>query len=291
MTRFQTLMRREWMQHHRAWLLILLLPPVLMLLLLAFGSIQMDRFDALQMVVFATCLGTIAVAGIFTAATLLQLPGLARRDEQDRSIEFWLSLPASHPASVGATLVMHLLLMPLLALLVGYLVSQVLGLVLVSRAVGFGDWLGLPWGLLIVDGVLALLRLAFGGLLALFWLLPLLLLTMVASAWLKRWGTAVLVLALSLGHALLAGFYGWPFIGVTIRALTTNASHSIITPGDRSFPGDPEQLLAFLTQAPRLLLSDGLEAAANLGQPLALFAALFSTACFGLLVLRRGRRG
>lgn len=291
MSRFQTLMRREWMQHHRAWLLIALLPPVLMLLLLSFASLQMDRFDALQMVMFATVLGTLAVAGIFAAATLLQLPGLARRDEQDRSIEFWLSLPASHPASVGATLAMHLLLMPLIALGVGYLCSQLLGLVLVSRTLGFGEWAALPWGLLIGAGLAALLRAGFGGLLAVFWLLPLLLLTMVASAWLKRWGTAVLVLALGLGHALLANLYGWPVIGATIRALTHNAVQSVITPGNERYPGDREQLLAFLTRAPRLLLSDAAVAAANLWQPLALFALVFSAACFGLLVLRRSRNG
>lgn len=290
MSRFQTLMRREWMQHHRAWLLIMLLPPALLLLLLSFSNLQMDRFDALQMVSFATALGTLAVAGIFSFATLFQLPGLARRDEQDRSIEFWLSLPESHPASIAATLAMHLVLMPLLALGVGYLVSQLLGVVLVSRTVGFGEWLGLPWGVLLVAGVLALLRLAFGGLLALFWLLPLLLLTMVASAWLKRWGTAVLVLGLSLGHALLARVYGWPVIGATIQALTTNAFQSIITAGREQFPADHEHLMAFLVGAPSLLRADAVDAAASLAQPLALFALLFSAACFGLLVLRR-RRG
>ncbi len=291
MSRFQTLMRREWMQHHRAWLLIMLLPPSLMLLLLAFGSLRMDRFDALQMVMFATVLGTLTVAGIFAGATLFQLPGLARRDEQDRSVEFWLSLPASHRASIGATLAMHLVLMPLLALGVGYLMSQLLGAVLVTRVAGLGEWIGLPWGVLLVAGISALLRVAFGGLLALFWLLPLLLLTMVASAWLKRWGTAVLVLGLALGHALLANVYGWPVIGETIRALTTNAFQAIITPGREQFPADHGHLMTFLVRAPALLLADAVDAAKALAQPLALFALLFSLACFGLLVLRRRRNG
>ena len=54
------------------------------------------------------------VLGITVVALLIQTPGLARRDRQDRSIEFWLSLPTSHAASVAAPVLMHLVLVPLL---------------------------------------------------------------------------------------------------------------------------------------------------------------------------------
>ena len=40
MSRFNTLLQREWMQHHRGWLALMLLPPLLLLVLVPFGSIE-----------------------------------------------------------------------------------------------------------------------------------------------------------------------------------------------------------------------------------------------------------
>ena len=40
MSRFNTLLLREWMQHHRGWLAMMLLPPLLVLVLVPFGSVE-----------------------------------------------------------------------------------------------------------------------------------------------------------------------------------------------------------------------------------------------------------
>ena len=293
MSPFSTLMRREWMQHQRAWLLLMLLPPLLLLLLLVFGNVDLPRpVSPLLLMLVTGALGTFGVLAIFSAATLLQLPGLARRDQQDRSIEFWLSLPTGHAPSIGAMLLMHLLVMPLVALGVGYVASQALGFVIVVKTAGLAAWAQLPWGLLLRDELLVVLSFAFGVLLATLWLLPLLLLTMAASAWLKRWGTAALGLALGVGHALLAQLYGVRVIGTTIEALIGNAMRAVINTQDaRLSPHDAASAADWLEQSPRWLWQDATASAANLFQPLFVFALLFAAACFGLLVLRRRRQG
>ena len=85
--------------------------------------------------------------------SLFQTPGLARRDRQDRSIEFWLSLPTSHTASVAAPVLMHLVVVPLLALLIGAAFSYAIGLALIWKVFGAAQALALPWGELIAVGV------------------------------------------------------------------------------------------------------------------------------------------
>ena len=40
MSRFNTLLLREWMQHHRGWLVMMLAPPLLALLVVPFGTVE-----------------------------------------------------------------------------------------------------------------------------------------------------------------------------------------------------------------------------------------------------------
>ena len=296
MSRFNTLLLREWMQHHRGWLALMLVPPLLMLLVLPFGSVEINAGElaplpALGLMLAAMVVVPAVVLGITVVALLIQTPGLARRDRQDRSIEFWLSLPTSHTASVAAPVLMHLVLVPLLALVIGAAFSYAIGALLVWKGFGATATLGLPWGSLAGVGLAGLARALLGVLLACFWLMPLLLATMAASAWLKRWGMPVLALALAIGHKLLASLYGITVIGDTLSALMTNARAALAHGRPPNPTGGAEMAQAWLSDAPRWLFDDALLALRDLGQPLFLFALAASAAGFALLVLRRRRNG
>ncbi len=295
MSRFNTLLLREWMQHHRGWLVLMLAPPLLILLLVPFGSVEIGPGELGPLPAVGLMLMTMAavpalVLGITTVALLFQTSGLARRDQQDRSIEFWLSLPASHSASIGATVVMHFVLVPLVAVVVGALLSQAIGFALVWKAFGPAAAFALPWGALVAAGAAGLVRALFGVVLACAWLMPLLLLTMAASAWLKRWGAPILALVLGIGHKLLATLYGVTLIGDTLHGLLVNARRAMVHDMPPRSPRF-DATLAWLADVPRWFADDGLAALRDLGQPLFLFALLASAACFGLLVLRRSRSG
>ncbi|MES3012428.1 MAG: hypothetical protein V4750_01700 [Pseudomonadota bacterium] len=296
MSRFNTLLLREWMQHHRGWLALMLVPPLLLLVLVPVGSVEigpgeLGAVPALSLMLVTMFAVPAVVLGITVVALLFQTPGLARRDRQDRSIEFWLSLPTSHSASVAAPVLMHFVLVPLLALLVGAAFSYVVGAALIWKAFGAAEAFGLPWGTLVGVGMAGLARALLGLLLACAWVMPLLLATMAASAWLKRWGTPVLALALSIGHKLLATLYGVTVIGDTVVGLLVNVRRALVHGTPPSPKGDAEMALAWLNDAPIWFFNDGWMALRDLGQPLFLFALAASAACFALLVLRRSRNG
>ncbi len=296
MSRFNTLLLREWMQHHRGWLAMMLLPPLLLLVLVPFGSVEIGPGEfgavpALSLMLLTMFAVPAVVLGITVVALLFQTSGLARRDRQDRSIEFWLSLPTSHSASVAAPVLMHFVLVPLLALVIGAALSYLVGGALIWKAFGAAEAFGLPWGTLVGAGMAGLARALLGLLLACAWVMPLLLATMAASAWLKRWGTPVLALALSIGHKLLATLYGITAIGDTVVGLLVNARRAMVHGTPPSPRGGADMALAWLNDAPSWFFSDALMALRDLGQPLFLFALAASAACFALLVLRRSRNG
>lgn len=296
MSRFNTLLQREWMQHHRGWLVLMLLPPLLLLVLVPFGSVEIGPGElgpvpALSLMLVTMFAAPAIALGITLVAMLFQTPGLARRDQQDRSIEFWLSLPISHPAAVAAPVLMHLVFVPLLALAIGAAFGYLIGGALVWKAFGAAAALGLPWGTLVVVGSAGLARGLLGVLLACAWLMPLLLATMAASAWLKRWGLPVLALVLAIGHKLLATFYGITVVGDSVAGLSINASRAMLHGKPPSPTGSADMALAWLNDAPGWFLNDALMALRDLGQPLFLFALAASAACFALLVLRRSRNG
>ena len=302
--RFGTLLQREWMQHHRAWLLLAAAPPLVMLGLLSLARLDLsfDDSDTLQhmgqMPPAGLALLTIVVAALLCfllawLSALLQSPGLARRDMQDRSVEFWLSLPIGHGPALAAPLLAHLLLFPLGALAVGLVSGLGLSFVTVVRFASLGDWFSLPWGLVGAAVLSLVARAAFGLVLATLWLSPLILLVMAASAWLKRWGLPALLAVTALLGSVLDKLYGNPVVWDLGSRLLTHAGQSFITgkaPGGglRLSPGsDPTDALQAL---PGALLTDAGHAVAALADPLLLLALAVSAACFGLLVLRR-RRG
>ena len=122
--------------------------------------------------------------------------------------------------------------------------------------------------------------------------MPLLLATMAASAWLKRWGMPVLAIALAVGHKLLATLYGITVVGDTLAALGANARAALADGRPLNPNGGGDTVTqAWLSNAPRWLFDDALMALRDLGQPLFLFALAASAVCFALLVLRRSRNG
>ena len=294
-SRFNTLLRREWMQHHRGWLAMVLLPPLIVLAVLPFGSVEIGTSELGRMPELAAMLAAMAlvpavVLGITVFSLLIQAPGLARRDVQDRSIEFWLSLPTSHSSSIGATVLMHLVLVPLFAVVAGAVLGVPIGIAVVWKGFGLDAALALPWGPLAATGAAGLARAMLGVLLACLWLVPLVLAVMAASAWLKRWGLPLLGLVLGIGHKALLTVYDNPVIGETLRDLFVNARLALVAspPPNR---GGLAALAATLSEAPGWLMNDGLEALKNLGQPLFAVALAIGAVAFGLLVLRRSRSG
>ena len=208
-SRFSTLLLREWMQHKRGWLVTLAVPPALFLLTLPFGEVNgmpMDKPLAIGLIgVLAT---TVLLFMISMTSAVFQLPSLARRDTQDRSIEFWLSLPASHTESIASTILAHMVLVPLaiggLAYGLGYLVAAAVAV----KAGGFSALAAIPWGSVVSYSLPLLARLAFGVLLALLWAAPLMMIIMNASAWLKRWGIPALAASCVVLLAILPKLYG-----------------------------------------------------------------------------------
>lgn len=302
MNRFVTLLRREWLQHKVGWLVVAGAPLLVGLVALLPGhvalSVDGDRVGLALARAPALALAVAAIVGTgvlsFALAwltALLQAPGLARRDRQDRSIEFWLSLPVGHASSLAAPLLAHLLLFPLAALGAGMLAGHVMSLLLVVRFVGVADWFTLPWGLLTLAWVGTLLRIALGLLLATLWLSPIILLVMTASAWLKRWGLPALIAVITVLGNLLDKLYGNPVVWDLGRALLTRAGHAFVaghgaagmhvTSGSDAF----EVLRAY----PAWVAGDAWQALQALADPLLLLALAVSAACFGLLVLRRKR--
>ncbi|HEX2012696.1 MAG TPA: hypothetical protein VJN44_17345 [Roseateles sp.] len=289
-TRFQTLMLREWMQHHKGWLLVMLVPPLAFLALLPFGSVDVEaELPVMLLAAMALAISAVAVAGLSWSVAMLQLPGLARRDQQDRSIEFWLSLPASHSESIAATLLMHVLLVPLLALLVGTALGFVISAALVLKLGGLAALAEVSWPAMAVGGLAGLARLALGLVLMSLWLAPLFMIMMAASAWLKRWGVPMVIGAVVIGGNVLAKVYGNPIVWKLLEAQLHGAASAFF---------DHEGEFDRLRHAPEALggavarwaLEDGWQALLGLASPHLIGGLLVAAGCFALLVLRR-RRG
>jgi hypothetical protein len=113
---------------------------------LQFGQVQLGEDDH----VVATLLLTAGVyaavmAGVGWLVAYIQSGGMARRDCQDRSIEFWRSLPVPDGAAVGATVLMHLVLLPLLVMALAVPSGLVVALMVVARGFGWSALAGVPW--------------------------------------------------------------------------------------------------------------------------------------------------
>ncbi|WP_397534689.1 hypothetical protein [Roseateles sp.] len=290
-SRFLILMQREWMQHHRGWLTLMLIPVGVFLLILPFGEVELDLHVPPMPLAAIALMATAAVVFMLSfAGAMFQLPGLARRDRQDRSIEFWLSLPASHSESIGATVLMHALLIPLLALAVGAALGLLSAVAMIIKVHGFASLAEPSWSSLMLAALVVLARGAVGVLLMTLWLAPLFMALMAASAWLKRWGVPVLIGGVLILGGVLKEVYDNAIVFDLLERQFQGAGSAML--GD---PGGlrpleharPELSGEFVTLVGQWAWHD---IQATLGQ---LFSAhfigglLLAAACFGLLVLKR----
>ncbi|HJV71533.1 hypothetical protein [Ideonella sp.] len=286
MQTFKTLLLREWMQHRFGWLLLGSVPFVIMVPLMSFGTIQFGDGSPPPpgMVALIVAMGYIFLLLVLAGgAVAIQAPGLARRDRQDRSIEFWLSLPVGHAQAIGATLLMHLLAMPLLLLGLAAAGSPVAGLIAEARVHGVASLAQIPWAMVGAVFVAGIARLALGLVLAALWLSPLLLGAMAASAWLKRWGVPALAAVLGLGGLILAKGYDQPIVLDLIGSLFRNAARAVapMVLDDKAPPA--------LADLPGMLGHDALGALSDLASPLFAGGVLVAAGCFALLVWRRNQ--
>jgi hypothetical protein len=312
MKTFKTLLKREWMQHQLGWSILMAAPLVIAVLIIVFGhSVVAFNDQTLRLgsdggpplpeapvVAFAAMAAMAMVTLVLTwMSSLLQTPSLARRDQQDRSIEFWLSLPTGHVQSLAATLSAHLVLVPWLALGVGALGGILVSVLVVAKAAGLAAWFSLPWGHLLLALAALVLRTALGLLLATLWLSPLILMVMAASAWLKRWGLAVVIAAVSISGNVMERFYGsrivWDMLKAVVMPAGNAVSLTINAGGDEGTRGfhinNASDALSLILDLPRWMVSD-MATQWQGALSLSFVAALLVAACgFALLVLKRQR--
>lgn len=300
LTIVKTLLLREWMQHRRGWLIMAVLPLAVLLIALSFGEVKLgaDKLDNQLATAAAALLGVGALAAtlaLMWIAVLLQTPSLARRDVQDRSIEFWLSLPTPPVASVATTLLTHLVLVPWGAVAVGLAAAAVIGPAAVVKTFGFTALADVHWSLLVGAGLALGLRLMVGIALFTLWLSPVLLGLMAASAWLKRWGAPAVIGAIAVGGGLERLVFGTRTIYNTIAWVFNEGSVGLIGASavggrEASFViNEPADLAPALPQAIAWLFNDLTAALGNLAQPGFLAVLAVSGAMFMLLVVRRQR--
>jgi ABC-2 type transport system permease protein len=299
MTSFLTLMQREWLQHRFGWTLLTLVPLGLALLLFSVGHLQFDQEsvermgDAFPAIVTAVAiLGGTALSFIIVALTsLILVNGLARRDHQDRSIEFWLSLPIGHSSSLAAPLLMHLLVAPAAALFVGLAGGWLLSLVVVTRLSGFSAWLALPWGDIVAAVAAMLARVMLGLPLALLWVAPLVLAQVLANAYFKRWGLPVLLLLLVAGGLLVDRWLGMGSVSQLIGSVLRHAGQALVATGNYKLnPESAQGAFQGLRHIPGWALNDLAGALRAVASPLFAGCLLSAAALFALLVDWR-RRG
>jgi ABC-2 type transport system permease protein len=298
-----TLIRREWLQHRVGWLLMALVPLGLALLALGsgVGSIQID-VETIEktgpafpiFLAMATTAGTLLIVFFIEwMGSLFIALGLARRDHADRSVEFWLSTPVSHTHSLGVPLVVHTVLVPMAALLVGLLGGYVVSAIVVTRMVGGAEWAALPWAQLLPASLAFVLRLAAGLVLATLWLAPLILLTVLMGAWFRKWGMVIVGVGLGLGGIILSQAFGLPQLKGWLETVFAQAGRAFLNlgaveQGERRIKtaGD---VVGALQDLPSWALADFGLALRELASPVFVLGLLMAAACFYGLVRWRQR--
>ncbi len=292
MQTFKTLLLREWMQHRFGWLLLGGIPLAIMVPLMVFGQIQMGDHLPPPVVVAVTFAAgyTFFLMVLIGGSAAFQAPGLARRDRQDRSIEFWLSLPTSHSASVGATVLMNLWLLPLMAFGMAVAGSVVSALIAVLRTHGLDGLTQMPWGTLVSMLLMGAGRLAIGMVLGTLWLAPFALAAMAASAWLKRWGVAVLAGVLLIGSQILDKVYHLPWLLTQLVEHLEHAGWAFLpTLQGKMEPDESLGLNDMVTNFGTWMAQDTALTLGDLATPRFVIGLAIAAGCFGLMVLRRAR--
>ncbi len=294
--RFTTLMQREWMQHRIGWMVVMAILPAITLVAMPFqgsadlGNAKLPPASLLALMIMG---GTAAsVFGLSWFVAMFQLPGLARRDQQDRTIEFWMSLPASHSESVAATLLTHAVLVPIAALAVGAGFGLVVGLATMLKLFGFAALSQVSWASVLLTVSIGVLRLAFGVLLMTLWTAPMFMILMAASAWLKRWGVPAVLGALIIGGNVLDKVYGIRIVGDLLKAQFEGAGKALFN-ASHTFEGrtmkSPSEVGDFLNNLGPWALRDAGEALQQLASPHLIGGLLVAAGCFYLVILARKR--
>lgn len=282
-----TLLLREWMQHKRGWLIAAFAPPVLFLAMLPFGHVQglpMEHPEliSLAILVISTC----AIYAICLVIALFQLPGLARRDAQDRSIEFWLSLPGRPSESIVSTVLAHAWLAPIGGAVVGALFGLPIAMSVLAAKADFSMAMSVHWGEVLAAAAPILLRGLAGTLPLMLWLAPVIFVLMAASAWLKRLGVPMVFVGGGVAVAVLHKAYDidWPL--EILGRLNANINQSLIH--------DAQGLASALKTDVNLwtwLLHDLGNTLAGLASLEFLGWAAVAAAGFALVVVKRSRAG
>lgn len=296
MKRFKTLLLREWLQHRFAWAMMVLIPLALGVVLTSLGQIELDdvardRPHELALIAGLGSLAasTIILTAIAACASIITVVGLARRDHGDRSVEFWLSMPISHASSFAAPLLVHLVLVPIAAMAAGFAAGLVISMVVVTRVDSFGSWWSLPWGSVFIGSMGVIARFAAGLPLALLWLSPLILLTVLLCAWFKRWGLLVLAAIFMLAGMDFAQAFGRPIVVDALLEMLRQAGQAFVYPDDSGMKdAQPEGLVAMLRAAPSWAVSNFGQSVRELASPLLPLGLAFAALCFvGLVDWRR----
>ena len=289
------LMRREWLQHRFVWAMLMLVPLGLAVMLLSFGQIEMgDAMENRPPADVAAVMGSMTI--VITSAIVFLLvwitsvfvtSGLARRDHADRSVEFWLSLPTGHAESYAAPLLVHLLLAPAAALLVGLAGGYVMSLLVVARFLSVTEWLALPWGQVILATVALAGRVLAGLPLATLWLSPLIMLALLANALFKRWGLPVLAVGLGLGGVVLKYVFGQPLLSQALSRVGSEAATALLGASQQPPTGDRPSAVEMLRALPGWAANDLGAAVSAAASPAMLAAVAVAAALFAALVYWR----
>lgn len=289
------LMQREWLQHRFAWSLMALLPTLLAVLLLSLGEVHLDPNERGEHVPVALAMATVGGGMglhllVLCVVALIIMAGLARRDHGDRSVEFWLSLPTGHAESLAVPLLVHLLLAPIVALAVGLAGGLVASFVLISRVEGAAAWFSLPWSALLPAALAIWARLAVGLVLAALWLAPLLLLTVVLTAWFGRWGLAILALGVGVGSTVLDQAFGIHWPAAWLIRIFGEAGRSLANTGSGSMVVETtEDMAGVVAHVPAWAWHDTVEALGLLASPVLVLGLAIAAGCFAMLVQWRQR--
>lgn len=292
------LMHREWLQHRFAWTLLVLVPLALAVLPLAFGHVELDGDvtaragpDLALMIALGSAMGTTTILFLILWITSIFIAvGTPRRDHGDRSIEFWMSLPTGHTESLVAPLLVHLLLVPAAALVLGWIASFFVTLLLVTRFDGIGAWWALPWSQLMLAGASIVARMVAGLPLATLWLLPLVLLAMLSNALFKRLGLPVLAVALGVGSLVLSQVFGQPWLAQAMGRMVREAGFALAGASGKGLGITSDENPAEVLQAlPGWALTDWLGAVQALAAPAFAGVLLASAVLLAALVAWRQR--
>ena len=196
MSRFVTLLKREWLEHRApffwfqaAALILLVLIAVLALVMSGFADVEIqiqsegiqpapslfiDAWSEQDWLEYAGTFRSLTTApfyGIYLIAALFMLLGTLYDERKDRSVLFWKSLPVTDLETVLSKLVMALWIAPLIVV-ASVLLAQICGLAILSAFV-LSRELGDAWQLWWHAGLpMSGLQLLVGFFIQSLWVLP-----------------------------------------------------------------------------------------------------------------------